>query len=80
MIDPVLQFIYQWTLKIPITGGQSDGNGGATYTYRSNKIVDALSGEEIWGINIYKGDGHWTKAHGAVETKYTNEFINKHKI
>lgn len=80
MIAPVLQFIYQWTLNPPIAGGQNDGNGQITYIYRSNKILDALTGEDIWGINIYKGDGNWTKTSGCLETKDTNEFINKHKI
>jgi len=80
MIDPVLQFLYQWTLKPPITGGQNDGNGKITYIYRSNKVVDALSGEDIWGINIYTGDGNWTRGSSCLETKDTNSFIDKYKI
>ena len=80
MINPVLQFLYQWTLKSPISGASNDGSGNISYTYRSNKIVDALCGEDMWGIDIYKGDGHFTRSGTVLKTTDTNDFINKYKI
>lgn len=79
MIDPVLQFLYQWTLKTPLASVQSDGCGGVKYNYRSNKITAAQTTSEIWAINLYRGDGY-SIADGYIESNLVNCFVNKYSI
>ena len=80
MIEPVIQFVYQWTLKSEITGAEGHCSGDVFYHYRSNKLEDALSSDDIWCINIYTGDGQYTLYSASLNTAETNDFIKEHLI
>lgn len=80
MINPVMQFLYQWTLNDPIRGAQNDGDGDIKYIYRSTKIAEAFSAEEFWCIDVYAGNGTSSRISQTMDTKEVNDFISKYTI
>lgn len=78
MIDPVLQFLYVWSLGSPLQSASSDGNGGMDISYRSVLLKDATSTGETWMADSYVGDGHWTKHSGIIESELINSFLRKY--